>query len=61
MLQVRDKVRGGMLQIRDKVRGGICNVVEFYLDYVKLQHVGTNFFFWITVKSYNILYVELES
>lgn len=49
-----------MLQVRDKVRGCVCNVVEFYLNYVKLQHVGTNFFFWITVKNYSILYIELE-
>lgn len=50
-----------MLQVRNKARGCVCNVVEFYLDYVKLQYVGTNFFFWITVKNYSILYVELES
>jgi len=50
-----------MLQVRDKIKGSVFNVVEFYLNYVKLQNTETNLSFWITIKKYIVLYIELES
>jgi len=48
-----------MLQVRRIADNEIFNVLEFYLDFVKLQYTDNNFFFVVTIGEYSKFYIEL--